>query len=124
MTNLFDPPLIFTLPLSIGKDLFCEFIYEPLLVDDDGEPILDGQGQPQYAEADYPDDAVVTLTIDAEVDVVGVADVVGSIATVLIDHALVDPLGPALLWRLAMTTDIDDILANGTTARSDGREPR
>jgi hypothetical protein len=123
MTNLFDPPQIFTLPLTKGRDLFCEFVYEPLVVDGNGDPILDGQGQPQYAPADYPAGATVQLVIDVDPAVTGDADISGDTATVLIDHLEVDPIPLAKLWRLEITYSnaVDDVLCNGTTVRSDGK---
>src|SRR5258708_7440336 len=128
MTELFPSPQVFELPLSKGRDLYCEFVYEPLVVDVDGNPVL-LNGQPQYVAADYPAGATVTLTIDADTPVSGSAVITGDTAVVLIDHTEVDaiPAGtgtPAKgkLWRLGITytSGVDDVLANGKTIRKDG----
>lgn len=124
MTNLFDPPQTFTLPLSKGRDLFCEFIYEPLVVDGNGDPIL-LDGQPQYVRDDYPNGATVRLVIEnTPADVVSDdAAIDGDTATILIDKADIAAIPKGKLWRLEITYNggIDDVLANGTTIRSDGK---
>jgi len=101
--------------------LVCDFIYKPLVVDENGDPVLDGAGKPQYVEADYPDGATVSLTIDAKTPVTSNATITGSKASVLVDHAQVDPVFSGA-WRLVLTTQdgVDQVLANGTVARRDG----
>ena len=105
MTDLFPAPQVFTLPLSKGGDLSCEFVYKP----DD-------------TEADWPAGATVTLTIDAATPITSDATIDGSTATVLVDHAEVDGVKNGTLWRLVMTTTdtIDTVMANGKVARKDG----
>lgn len=124
MANLFDPPQVFTLPLTKGRDLHCTFVYKPLVVDEDGEPVLDEDGNPQYVATDYPEGATVRLIIEAgDEDVTGTATVVGPRAIVHIDHLLVDPVLKGKLWRTVVTyaDGLDNVMCNGQTARSDGK---
>lgn len=120
MTELFPSPQVFELPLTKGRDLYCEFVYEPLVVDGNGDPVL-LNGQPQYARADYPAGATVTMTIDTDEPVTGTAEITGDTAVVLIDHLAVDAV-KGKLWRLGITytSGVDDVLANGKTIRKDG----
>ena len=106
MTNLFPAPQTFTLPLSKGGDLSCEFVYKPAGV-----------------ETDWPAGATVTLTIDATEPITGTATISGSQAAVFIDHTDVDGVKAGTLWRLVMTTTdgTDTVIVNGTTLRSDGK---
>ena len=123
MANLFNPPPMFTLPLSKGRDLHCTFVYKPLVTDEGGDPVLDEDGNRQYVEADYPDGATVTLTIDADEPVEGAATITGSRAIVHIDSDLVDPIGKGKLWRTTLTYEdgLDIVMVNGQTGRSDGK---
>lgn len=127
MAVLFPKPPIYELPLSLGGDLYCIFVYKPLVVDGNGDPILSG-GKRQYAEADYPDGASVTLTIDAATPIVLTATIEGSQATVQSDKATVTPeLVPAnKLWRATITYagGLDIVMCNGLTVRADGRVPK
>jgi len=123
MTNLIDPPNKFTLPLSRGRDLYCVFVYKPLVVDEEGEPVLDGSGNRQYAVADYPEGSTVMLVIDDTEAIEIEATIDGSNATVWEDHATVDAVKAGKLWRTVITyaDGLDDVLCNGTTIREDGK---
>lgn len=132
---LFDPPPVFDLPLSKGGDLHVTLVYEPIVlddngnpvpaVDDNGNPILDSEGNPQYqhAEADWPDGSTVKLVIDSDTPTVVTATIEGSLATVDLDYVAADQIKPRLLWRAVLThsTGLDEVLANGTTVRKDGK---
>jgi hypothetical protein len=109
MTNLFDPPRIFSLPLSLGKDLVVDF-----------------QRQVSGVPADYDSGTVVTLIIDTVVPIVGLATITGHHAVVSIPSEVTDAIKAGLLWRCLVTLpDATDLVpANGTTARYDGRVQR
>lgn len=126
MTTLFDPPPIYDLPISKGSDLFFGFIYKPLVVDEDGDPVLDGGGNKQYVAADYPDGSSVKLVIEtddpaAPISVTATID--GSMATVLEDYLIADTVKNGKLWRAVITysNGLDQVLANGVVARWDGK---
>lgn len=123
MTSLFSPPAIFELPLSKGGDLHCSFVYKPLVVDEDGVPILDGQGNKQYAVANYPVGATVNLIVDSDTTITAAAVIVGSVATVHEDKAVADLIANNKLWRVVITYSdaLDVVMANGTVARYDGK---
>jgi hypothetical protein len=124
MANLFEPPPIFTLPLSKGGDLYFGFIYKPLVVDEDGAPVLTGGGQRQYAVADYPDGATVALIIDNDDTTITVdADIAGPQATVWEDKAVADTVKGGKLWRVVLTfaDGFDQVICNGKTVRKDGK---
>lgn len=124
---LFDPPDRFTLPLSKGGDIHCVFEYRPQVLDSSGIPVLDENGKPTFAVAEYPQGCTVRLELDAsDGPIVVTADVAGSEATVLEDHLPVDQLAKPVLWRLVLTdaNGVDDVLLNGVTARYDGKPPR
>lgn len=124
--NLFAPPPIFSLPFSLGGDLYVGFIYKPLVVDFNNEPILDAGGKKQYQVADYPAGATVEMVIDLKAPAAPLvipAEIDGSIALIWSDKADVEDVIPGLLWRLVITYDdgLDQVMCNGTTVRSDGR---
>lgn len=127
MTNLFDPPPIFTLPFSKGGDLHFGFIYKPLVVDVNGEPVLDNGGKKQFVVADYPAGATVALVIDHDPDPITVdADIVGPLATVHADYLIADTVDKGKLWRAVITysSGLDQVMCNGTTLRADGKALR
>lgn len=119
---LFDPPPTYDLPLSKGGDLHVTLVYEPLVVDDDGNPVL-VDGEKQYAEQDWPVGATVKVTIDSDTPTVVTATIAGSLATVHLDYLLADQIKARLLWRAVLThsTGLDEVLANGVTIRKDGK---
>jgi hypothetical protein len=91
MTTLFDPPPTFELPLSKGGDLIADFIYKPLVVDENGDPVL-VNGNKQYVVTDYPAGAAVKMQIDAPTPVDESATITGHHAVVVVDFALTQPL--------------------------------
>lgn len=122
MPELFTPPQVFELPLSKGGDLYLDFIYKPLVVDENGEPILDN-GQKQYAVADYPDGATVKLVIDADDPIVVEADISDEHAIVWEQSEVADLIPKNRLWRAVITysNGLDVVLCNGVTVRKDGK---
>jgi hypothetical protein len=125
MTNLFDPPKVYELPLSKGADLFVVFIYKPLLTDENGDPILDENGQRQYVETDYPAGSNVRLRIEHPdedgSDLKFNATIEGSRATVHEDFAVADLIPKGVLWAVNVNFDDHDVvMCNGKTVRYDG----
>lgn len=124
MTNLFEPPPVFALPVSKGGDLHVTFVYKPLLVNENGDPVLSG-GQKQYIETDYPDGSSVQLVIETDGEpITADATITGSKATVHEDKAVADEVKNAKLWRVVITfaDGFDQVMANGTTVRYDGKK--
>ena len=120
MSLLFDPPPGFSLPLSKHRDLHFDFLYKPLLVDTNGEPILDADGNPQYQVADYPVGATVTIEIDTSPVTTSNATISGPHAVVEIDFATVDVIKANVAWRLLLIQGTwDDVVAQGRTERID-----
>lgn len=111
MTNLFDPPRTFTLPLSKGGDLLVGFRYMPKV---NGE----------YAESNYPTGSSVELVIETDDDpIVAQAEIEGSLATVWVDKAVADTVKKGKLWRavVSYSSGLDQVMANGTVTRNDGK---
>jgi hypothetical protein len=125
MATLFSPPPIFDLPVSKGSDLAFTLIYKPMVVDEDGNPVLDGQGNRQFAVADYPDGAAVSLAIDTTdpaSPVTADATIVGSEASFLVDWTVADTFKARWLWRAVLTVgEVDTVIVNGAVARFDGK---
>lgn len=118
--KLYGVPPKVTLPLVKGEDVDVTFVYRPALLDPNGEVVLGLDDKPIYEEDDFPEGAQVTLIIEPAVT--GVAVIDGSRAQVNIDHALVDRVRPGTLWRLVLrVSELDRVLINGTTTRSDGQ---
>lgn len=117
------PPNVKDLPLSKGRDLYLQIVYKPLLVDGSNNPILDGQGKPQYVVANYPGGATIKLEIDTTPKTTVNGTITTSVATFLLDYLLVDVIKAGLLYRVKITysSGIDDVLVNGKTARKDGK---
>lgn len=115
---LFEPPQQFELPLTRERDLLVDFLYKPLVVDVDGEPVL-ANGQRQYVLANYPAGAVVKLEIDSATPVSATATITGHHAEVLVDRLVVNPIKKAVPWRarITYTGGVDDVLCEGLTAR-------
>jgi hypothetical protein len=123
MTKLFDTPTVFELPLSKGGDLYVTFVYKPLLVNEDGDPILDGNGKRQYVESDYPTGSTVQLVIDGTTPIVVDGEITGSQAVFWEDKFSVDTAKNGKLWRVVLTYEggLDQVLCNGTVVRADGQ---
>lgn len=120
---LWSPPPKFILPFSEGGDCSVNFVYKPLLVDDNGSPILDNQGKEQYPVTDYPVGATVTLTIDTTPPLVVAATITGSVASVVVPQPVADTVPRGAKWNLVLLCPGGQklVMCNGTTARSDGK---
>lgn len=115
---LYGVPPKAILPLVKGEDVEVDFVYKPMVLDEDGDPVL-VDGEPVYEEGDFPAGSVLKLVIEPSVS--GTAEIDGSRAKVNIDHTAVDRIRPGSLWRLVLTVDgLDRVLLNGKTTRSDG----
>jgi len=120
MTLLFDAPPAFELPLSKNRDLHFDFLYKPLVVDTNGEPILDANGNPQYQVANYPVGAVVTIEIDTSPLTTSNAVINGPHAVIEINYTIVNPIRTNVAWRLRLIQGTwDDVVAQGRTLRED-----
>jgi hypothetical protein len=120
---LLTPPPKFILPFAEGGDCAVNFIYKPLLVDANGAPILDTNGNQQYPVTSYPVGATVTLTIDTTPPVVTQATITDSVASIVIPQAVADTVPRGAKWHLVLTYSNGTklVMCNGTTARSDGK---
>lgn len=91
----------YTLPLAEGDDLTVNFTYVEELLDDDGAPVLDGKGNVQYVETDYPPGVSVKLVIDTHpIKTVIAATVDGKDALVHASYTVTDPIPAGLEWRV------------------------
>ena len=119
--NIIAPPPKRNLPLSKSRDLHIVFVYNKIDVDEDGNPIKVGNN---YSYSPYPvPDGVVKLEIETSTGVISSeADVDGSDIIVHIDHSITDGIPKNRPWRLVITytNEVDDVLVNGLTTRSDG----
>jgi hypothetical protein len=117
--TLYRVPPKAVLPLVKGEDVDVDFVYKPALLNAQGELLLDTNGNAQYVEEDFPDGVSLILVIEPKV--IEEAVIVGSRAKINIDHAIVDRVRPGALWRLVLRLDeLERVLLNGTTIRSDG----
>jgi hypothetical protein len=106
--------------LTKGRDISFDFIYKPLLVDSNGDPILDASGNKQYQVANYPSGAVVTLQIDTSPQTVVTATITGHHAVVNSDYTVADAIADRIPWRIKLVNGtVDDVIAQGKTARKD-----
>lgn len=120
MTYLVPPPPSFALPLSLGDDFDANFVYKPLVVDGSGNPVLDANGNRQYAAANYPSGASVVLEIDTTPQVTANATISGSVASISIPHSVADTIPKSSIWRVKLVQGSTvQVLANGKTTRKD-----
>lgn len=117
MANLIGVPQALVLPLTTGRDLYVDFVYKTLVVDADGEPVLDSKRKPQYVRTNYPVGASVTLEIDTEPPTTASAVITDEHAVINIDFAVTDDIPRNVKWRLKLVTDHDDVPVQGRTAR-------
>ena len=116
---LYGVPPKAVLPLVKGEDVDVDFIYKPMTLNENGDPLL-VDGKPVYEEGDFPAGSTLSLAIDP--GVVGLAEIDGSRAKINIDHTKVDRIKVGSLWRLVLTVDgFDRVLLNGKISRSDGQ---
>lgn len=115
MTNLFAPPSIFDLPLSLGKDLIVDFQRQVT----SGTP-------PVGTLTNYDDGTVVSLIIDTDPQIVGVATITDYHAVIKILSATTDLIIKRTIWRCLVTLpDGSDLVpCNGLTIRWDGKVPQ
>jgi hypothetical protein len=119
VARLFEPPESFDLPLTKHRDLHFDFLYKPLVVDVNGEPVL-VNGQAQYAIADYPVGATLTLEIDTAPVTTADATISTHHAVVEVDYAITDLIKAKVPWRLRLIQGTwDDVVAQGRTVRVD-----
>lgn len=124
--SLISAPPVRLLPLSKSRDLNIVFVYKTVVVDGDGIPVKTN-GKYTYQSSNVP-----AGTVKLEIETAGVgtlpdvssfpATVSGSRITVHADHTVTDQIPKGKLWRLVITytNQVDDVLVNGTTIRSDG----
>lgn len=114
MANLFDPPSIFNLPLSLGKDLVVDFQRQVT----SGFP-------PVAVDTAYEAGTTVSLIIDTTPPTVAVATINGFHAVVRIPSEVTDHIKSKLLWRCRVSLlDATDLVpCNGQTIRFDGKAP-
>lgn len=107
MTNLFDPPAVYTLPLVKGQDLVVDF----QKVDDDGNPV------------DYTSDESVTLVIDTDPATTADAVINGNHATCRVESTVTDAIVKSFAWRCVVSTagspSTEAVPCNGKTKRFD-----
>jgi hypothetical protein len=122
MTKLFAPPPKFELPLSTGGDIYFGIIHKPLVVDGDGEPVLDPQGQKIYQVADFPDGATIQVIIETPDPTIIDGDIDGAIAVIWSQSEVADTIKAGTVWRAIITYSdgLDKVLCNGKTSRFDG----
>lgn len=108
MTNLYPPPPVYDLPLSLGGDLIVDFVR----VDTNGDPLA------------YDPGTIVKLTIDTAPATTATATITDEHALVKIESTALDPIPKRTLWRavVSLTTDpsTELVVANGKTSRADG----
>lgn len=107
LTNLFNPPSKFALPLVKGDDLSVVFNYE----DPDNAGSL----------LDWPAGIEVWLFIDSATPIAAQAVITGHAAAVTVESELTDAVKRGALWRLVVKQGtLDTVACNGTVIRSDG----
>ena len=125
MANLLLPPKKFTLPLTKNRDLYCVFVYKPLVTDVNGNPILTASGLRQYQVANDPAGCTVKLVIDdgSTEGILVMGTITGSKAEFWANHNLVNGVKAGKLWRVVIryTNELDDVLCQGTITREDGK---
>ena len=109
MTNLFEPPPKYTLPLSRGGDLSVDFRNNP-----------SGDGITFIA---YDLGVTVTLIIDTVTPISAVAVINSYHATVKIESGVADTIDSGIGWRLILSSPTspttETIAAYGKTKRFD-----
>lgn len=125
MTDIIKRVPWYTLPLAEGDDLTVNFTYMEELLDDDGAPILDGSGNVQYVETDYPPGVSVSLEIDTHpLQTIVAAVVDGKDALVHAGYEITDTIPGGLDWRVKVIypdgdAPMEKVTAHGKTDRDD-----
>lgn len=108
MTNLFDPPPKYVLPLSKGSDLVVEFLNDPA-------------GDGTYT--DFDAGVTVALIIESDPVVNAEATIAGHTAAVRVESTVTDLIPAGKPWRVIVTTpttpSTEKVAANGKTRRFD-----
>jgi hypothetical protein len=108
MTNLFEPPPKYTLPLAKGGDLVVDFLNDP----DNDENYVD-----------YDAGVTVTLVIDTDTPIEAEAEITDHHAVVKIESAVADEIPSNTVWRLIhsspTTPSTETVAAYGKTKRFD-----
>jgi hypothetical protein len=109
MANLFDPPPVYTLPLSLGGDLSVDFQNNP-----------SGDNQ---TFVDYGVGVTVTLVIDTDPALEVDADVTDYHAVVKVESEVTDLIDTDTKWRLIVasptTPTTETVAARGKVKRFD-----
>lgn len=122
MTDLFKRAATYDLPLTKGDDLTLRFVYKQLVVDDNGEPVLDVNGKWQFVVTDFPDGAAVNVEIDTKpTPLVLDATISGPNATVQEPYTTMDTIPARIPWRVkvAYAEGMTKVGARGKTVRDD-----
>lgn len=122
MTALFNSAPVYDLPLTKGDDLALRFVYCELVVDDNGDPVLDSKGLAQFEIADYPDGASVQVEIDTRpTQQVFEAEIAGHDATIRVPSATMDLIPARLPWRVQIifADGLTKVGTHGKTVRND-----
>lgn len=122
MAVLFNAAPVYDLPLTKGDDLALRFVYCELVVDDQGEPILDSKGNAQFEIADYPEGTNVQVEIDTRpTQQVFDADISGHDATIQVSADTMDLIPARLPWRVQIifADGLTKVGAHGKTVRND-----
>lgn len=122
MAVLFNSAPVFDLPLTKGDDLALRFVYCELTVDDDGDPILDSNGNAQFEIADYPEGTTVQVEIDTRpTQQVFEAVISGHDATIQVSADTMDLIPARLPWRMQIifADGLTKVGAHGKTVRND-----
>jgi hypothetical protein len=110
MTNLFDPPPVFDLPLSKGGDLSVDFLNNP-----SGD---------QTTFVNYGSGVTVTLVIDTTPPTTASASVSTFHAAVKLESTVTDLIATRTPWRLIVSSPTspttETVAANGKVKRFDG----
>lgn len=110
MTNLFDPPPIYNLPLSYGNDVRLDF-----------QNVLPGSSPASYQN--YAAGTTAQLVIGKPGAILATANAVISTyhAVVRLESSVADGIKAGSLWRFIVSNSGDDVVAcNGKTVRFDG----
>lgn len=92
MTNLFEPPPKYTLPLSKGGDLVVDFRNDP-------------NNDEDYV--DYDSGVTVTLIVETDPALEVEADITGHHAVVKIESTVADTIPTGTVWRLIHSSPTD-----------------
>ena len=108
MTNLFEPPPKYVLPLSQGGDLVVDFLNDP----NDNETYVD-----------YADGVTVTLRLDTNPPITADAAIDGHHAVVRVESEVADTIESGVPWRIIVSTPTtpttEVVAAYGKTKRFD-----